>query len=190
MLQYPKHHQKMAALWEAIPQCAKSMEVFWGLRINEVWNSSSSSQKPLSKWNFSCTQLKTGWATDGIYTLIPSSGRALGITKNTGGDSSQVKRGKKKLKEKEIKRLKRIFPEKMKCLKDEKSWNRVQFPFFACFKFFPEGLQTPKLHNLRRWRRATAPIHTEDGKTLFPSLIIPQKSHNPFSSLSSTSFVI
>lgn len=120
---------------------------------------------------------QTGWATDGIYTLIPSSGRALGITKNTEETLPKSRRGRGELKEKEIRSLKIIFPEKTKHLRMRSPGIQYSLHFFACFRFFPEGLQTSKLQNLRRWRQATAPIYAGDGKMLrpphFPKILQP-----------------
>lgn len=88
------------------------------------------------------------------------------ITKNTGGDSSQVKGVKKTPRERNQK------PENNLSRKDEapqnkKSWKRVQLAFFACFKFFPEGfhpaekpeeVKASNTTNLcRRWQNAFPP---------------------------------
>lgn len=111
--------------------------------------------------------IQTGWATDGIYTLIQRSVIAFGIIKNIEGTSFlfYTKLGG------ECQRRRNQKPQNL-TKKDQVSQcsvleYRVQFAFFACLNLFSEGLQTWNLHNLTRWRQVQASIDARDVKMLF-----------------------
>lgn len=83
---------------------------------------------------------------------------AFRIIKNTKGTSSLFHTklgGEKKSKTKEIRSPHIIFPAQTRFKAVGKWWNtiRTQPAFLTSLGFFSQGLQTFRLHHLRRWRR-------------------------------------